>query len=67
MAQQDPNALTDGAKRLEQGFEDFFSKVPTPEKKPDTTWHDKMVKEANDSFAKKDQKKAPQKKMPRKR
>ena len=55
MAQAESN-LVEGAKRLEQKFENFVNKVPTPKataEKVDTSWHDKQVEEANKSFARK--------------
>lgn len=65
--------LIDYGKRLEQGFEDALGKIPTGRQKKYEA-DSGMVKEANDSFAKKAEedkkaaaKKAPQKRMPRKR
>lgn len=69
--------LIDYAKSLEQKFESALGKVPTPGYKSRQKKYEAdpgMVKEATDSFVKKDEddkkaaaKKAPQKRMPRKR
>jgi hypothetical protein len=53
----DDSSLIKGAERLEKGFEDFVGKIPTPgykseTAKTDTSWHDKEVSNANDSFRK---------------
>lgn len=34
------------------GAEKFLNRLPGPSRKVDTSWHDEMLKEANDSFAK---------------
>ena len=44
--------LVEGAKKLYQEFEDSVAKAP-PRKKVDTSWHDQEVKDANKSFANK--------------
>lgn len=47
---QEPSGLVQGAKDLAYKVENALNFIPTPTKKPDTAWHDQMVKKANDSF-----------------
>jgi hypothetical protein len=51
---QDASGLTEGAKGIADKVQGFFDKIPNPSdlfaKKPDTSWHDSMVKAANKSF-----------------
>jgi hypothetical protein len=50
MAQED--GLVGGARRLGQRVKDAIMSIPTPQRKQDTSWHDSMVRKANESFRK---------------
>jgi hypothetical protein len=42
--------LADKAQRLAYNFENTLRALPTPHRKVDTSWHDEMVRKANESF-----------------
>lgn len=50
--------ITGPFKRAYDAEQKFMSKVPSPKKKVDTSYHDEMVKEATESFSKPEAKKS---------
>jgi hypothetical protein len=50
------SGLIGGAIRLRDKAQNLINKIPTYTPKQDTTWHDQMVKSANESFVKQAQK-----------
>jgi hypothetical protein len=62
MAQADASGITQGARKLANTVEGWINKIPTPSKKKDTSWNDEMVRKANESFRKAEEKKAQRKK-----
>lgn len=54
MSQNAASPIIDLVDKAYTTAENFLNKIPTPgykARKPDTSWHDEMVKEANASFA----------------
>lgn len=61
---QDPSGLTQGAGGIASTLQKWINRIPTPgykpsTPKPDTSWHDKQVSEANAAFRKQAQSSAP--------
>ena len=50
MAQEDASGLTQGARRLSDTVRSWINSIPTPQRRPDTSWHDDMVRKANAGF-----------------
>ncbi len=50
MAEDLVDGLTTLPKRMSNKFYEIMDKVPGPKKKVDTSWHDEMLRKANDSF-----------------
>lgn len=50
MAQEDASGLTQGARRLSDTVRGWINSIPTPQRRPDTSWHDDMVRKANAGF-----------------
>ena len=51
MAQADASGLTQGARRLADTVSGYINRIPTPSmRRPDTSWHDDMVRRANEAF-----------------
>jgi len=44
------NEFVEGARRLANRAENFIMSIPTPQRKQDTSWHDDMVRKANEGF-----------------
>jgi hypothetical protein len=50
MPSDDASGLTQGARRLSDTARGWINSIPTPQRRPDTSWNDDMVRRANDSF-----------------
>ena len=49
-AQTDASGLTQGAQRSADTVRGWLSSIPTPSRRPDTAWHDTMVRKAQAGF-----------------
>ena len=61
------NAIVDAYTRGMQALENGLNNLKTPHRRVDTSWHDSMVKKANESFLPKPVAKKPPKKTLKKR
>lgn len=52
MADNAASPIISGARRIADTFYNAMEAIPTPHRKVDTSWHDEMVKKANESFRK---------------
>jgi hypothetical protein len=50
MAQAGASGLVEGARRLSGAVSGWINSIPTPQRRPDTSWHDDMVRRANADF-----------------
>jgi hypothetical protein len=50
MSRDAVSGLVDSAHRVADTFENTLMAIPTPHRKVDTSWHDEMVRKANESF-----------------
>jgi hypothetical protein len=67
MAQEVEQPIIELANKAVNKVKNALNAIPIPSlKKPDTSWHDKMVAEANESFRKAAEKEAAKKKVVKK-